>query len=129
MKGLRVIAGVRVHALEDAQLVHVPRGVGQQLGHPLTALAVTGEFEAGAGVRLLPGLRLVIEGVHLRGPAAHAEEDDTLGAGREGRDPGGGLGRLPRQPLQREITEAAGGGSQQITSCHFNHHLPLSQST
>ena len=54
--------------------------VGQQVRHPQAALTTTFEPRNRPGVRLLPGLRLVIEGIELRRSAGHVQEDNPLGS-------------------------------------------------
>ena len=85
VKTLGVVAGVGVHAIEQAEFVGVFCRLGHQLGDPEPALAVLGEIEDRPGVLLVPGLGFVVEGVELRGAAAHAEEDDPFRAGGEAR--------------------------------------------
>ena len=97
-EGLRVRGHVGAHGVDDAHLIGVLRGVRQQFAHPQAAAAVLGELPgrghqaglpvpAGAGRGALAGvlgqLGLVVEHVHMRGPALHAEEDHVLGAGGE----------------------------------------------
>ena len=91
--------------------------MGHQLGNPRAALAALLERGDGAGVRFGADLRLVFEGVELRRAAAHAEEDDALGAGDELRGarhevgPGG-----VRETGEGEVAEAAGGEAKRVAA-------------
>ena len=73
-------ASVAIHPLEHTELVGVLGRFWKELGNLQSALAMLSEFVSGTGMWFFTGLRFVIEGVHLRGAAAHAEEDDPLGA-------------------------------------------------
>ena len=84
-------------------------------------VAVAGELEGRSRVRLLAGLRLVIERVELGGTTAHAEEDHPLGPGTEERGPrgeagSGGARGVTAQGGQRQITKTARSGLQQCAS-------------
>ncbi len=88
------------HAADDAEVVHVPGRLPEQLGDRDPALAVGAELEGGRVqvVQPLPGdlrhevrdafrdvfageprqLRLWVERVHVAGTAAHEEQDHAL---------------------------------------------------
>ena len=69
--GLSVGAALGVHAVDDAQVVHVPGDVREQLGDPSTALAVLGEFPGGLAQQrgLLLARPAAGRGCSRRGPA------------------------------------------------------------
>ncbi len=136
----------RLHRMNETELVHMPRHLREKLAHPATRLPVPREFPgrlhdplfggalAGIGERAgvveaqLPAVlfleqRLVIESIHLAGPALHEEEDDAPGArpelrrvGSPGIVPYGSGGVLVRQPRQGQITETARERSQRVAS-------------
>ncbi len=127
VEALGVVAGVGVHAVEEAELVGVLRGLGHQLGDPESALAMLGEIEDGTGMLLVSGLRFVIEGVELGGAAAHAEEDDPFRPGREAGELGRKVGRSRDAPFltkrrKGEVTEAAGGGAEKRAAGEVRVH-------
>jgi hypothetical protein len=103
-----VIDGLGVQRFDEAQVIHDLRGVRQKFAHPRAAPAVPLELERRPGQRQRrlvgghagetlphahrPGqflsvhlgkLRLVVEQIHLRRPAAHEQVNDPLGAWRE----------------------------------------------
>ena len=88
-EGLRMVAGVRVHAVDHAKFVRVLGGLGQQFGNPEAAVAVSLEIKYRTRMRRLRDLRFIVESVQMRWAAGHAQEDHALGAGGQWR----GLGR------------------------------------
>ena len=107
-EGLGMDPGVGVHAVEEAELVGVFGRLGHEFGNTEAAPAVLFEVVDRAGMRFFPGLRFVVKGIELGGAAAHAEEDDPFGPGREGSGTGSQL-RLS-QSRKGEVAESAGGG-------------------
>ena len=130
------------HGAKDAQVIDVPRHVGEQFAHRDSAFAVLaklpGRFQQPAGVpfgeseRSLEWQRLAvitveqglrIEGIQMRRPAVHEHEDHALGAGREMRLlRRHGIGRLGaeapfgQQPGQPHQAEAAIGMAQEMAA-------------
>ena len=113
--------------LTHAQLVGVLGQLGEQLGDPQAALAVLaetprraqqlGRWARGPADRLAVvggQLRLVVEGIDVRRPALHAQEDDALRPRREvrllRRQRDRALLRRPgREAGEGEVAEAGGG--------------------
>ena len=135
--GFRVGREVGLHAADDAQLVGVRGDLGEQLGDPEPALAALLELPGRAhqlragdaarpGRRLAVGrgeLRLVVERIDVRRCPVHAEEDHSIGSGREMR----GLrrkrrvlrarpGRHRRQAGERQVAEPGGDSLQQVAT-------------
>src|SRR5436189_186078 len=79
---------VGLHRAQQADLIGMVRDVREELGNPESALSVlrelpfraeqlgAGTYRRRASVGGEPGF--VIEGIDVRRPAAHAEEDDAL---------------------------------------------------
>lgn len=96
-KGLCVVRQIGMHRVDDAQVVRVFCELRIQRRHPLPGLSKLREGMhwpeqprahriAAQGRRLTAAcdqLRLVVEKVHMRRPAAHGEEDDALRPCRE----------------------------------------------
>ena len=90
-KTLRMPRDIAIHAVEQAKLVRMLGELGIQFRYLDTALAALGKFPgrfhqlAAAIARGLLSIvtrqrRLVVKGVHVRGPTAHAGKNNTLGA-------------------------------------------------
>ena len=97
---------VRVHGVNEADVVDALAHARENVADPLAALAIPLESErrreepvlgvpkglpvhdGGTLPLVLPDLRLVVEGVHLGGPARHEELDHVLGPGSEMGRPG-----------------------------------------
>ena len=79
-----MVPGVSMHPIQHAELVDVLCNFWKELRDPQSARSVLAEFKDGSRVLLLTGLWLVVEGVEMSGSAGHAEEDDSLGTGRQG---------------------------------------------
>ena len=102
-----VVDGLRIHRLDETQVVRHAGGVRQQFAEPRARLAVLLELEHGPGQRqrgliarhacqtlalthrvrqlfavFLVQQRLVVEQVDLRRPAAHEQVDHAFGLGR-----------------------------------------------
>jgi len=130
-----------VQRADDAQLVHVPGDIGEQLRGPQPALATLLELPqrlhhppVGAGAAaldralvgeiehaafLLQQLRLPVEAVDLADAAGHEQEDHALGLGRmvqRGQRSGRGSERIGHQSGERETAETAGEVLQQTTA-------------
>src|SRR5262249_47187093 len=78
---------VGMEAADEAQFVHMPGHVGEQLRDPRPRLSMPSEAELGSRQRAAPRTaaavialqaQLVLEGVHLRQRPFHEQEDDAL---------------------------------------------------
>ena len=67
-EGLRMVAGVRVHAVDHAKFVRVLGGLGQQFGNPEAAVAVSLEIKYRTRMRRLRDLRFIVEVSRCAGP-------------------------------------------------------------
>ena len=94
-KRLRMIAGIRIHAVDNTELIGMFGGLGKQFRHPETTLAMALEIEHRPGMGCLRLLRLVIKGIKMRRAAGHAEKNHALGA----RPQRGSPGFQPMAPL------------------------------
>ncbi len=101
---------VGVHRIDDAQFIRLLREIREQLADPEPTLPVLRKFPAraeqlGAGdaarlVGIGVQLRLVIESIHVRRRAAHAEKDDAFRPRGEMRGlDGERAGRRRRRPV------------------------------
>ena len=77
-KGLRVVPGIGVHSIQDAQPVGMLCSFRHQVGNPDAAFAVLPKLRHRTGMLLFSRLRLVVECVELRWATAHAEKNDSL---------------------------------------------------
>ena len=122
-EGLGVVRNVRVHAAQEAHFIGVLGDLREGFRNPQAALAALlelrdGRHELALVTRLASvgnQLGLVVEGVEVRRPALHGEEDDALGARREMRLLG--CERLVHHGPRRERgegqpAEAAGDGGE-----------------
>ena len=146
--GLRMGWRIGVQSADEAELVHVPRRLREELGNPGAGLTVLGEAEPRGGEGAAAGSdaaiaglehRLVLPRVHLRHRAFHEQEDDPLGAsakmrltwrqrpGLPARLSAGARRLLPEHPGQREIPETSAGGFQDLpTAEKWIQHLAIS---
>ena len=126
-EGLRMRGQVGLHRAQQAEVVGMVRDIREELGNPEPALSVLRKLpfraeQLGAGTyrrraRFGSELGLVIEGIDVRRPAAHAEKDDALRPRREvrrlgrewpSRNCGGSRGRGTRgQARKGKVAEAA----------------------
>ena len=127
-----------VDGMQDAKIVDLPRGLGEQLGNLTSGLPVTSKLPGGLHhalrrspftclgdrtrivkrhhlVMLLREQRLVIERIDVTRSALHEQEDDALGARLKVwllvHQRIGRGGRFSRKALKCQITEAASGRS------------------
>jgi hypothetical protein len=123
-----VSGDVAVHAVEEAEVIGVPREVREEFRDGETAFAPWLKLPRALHDRtpvnflsvVVGELRLVVESVHVRRASAHAGEDHPLGSPREVRILGcegvGGEGRstagLGSKPGEGHVTETGGERSE-----------------